>query len=174
MYMRWLLAALCLSFATLASAAFTETRTIRPLDGPLIDKVLVLKTQRQLQLMSRGEAVKTYRISLGKQPRGAKEREGDKRTPEGFYWLDWRKVSDRYNLAIHVSYPNTHDAARARREGVEPGGMIMIHGTPMDENYPEWYFSSLDWTEGCIAMKNADMSEVWSLVKDGTMIEIRP
>ena len=66
------------------------------------------------------------------------------------------------------------DAAKARAKGVPPGGMIMIHGTPIDEEYPEWYFSTLDWTEGCIAMKNADMREVWNLVKDGTLIEIRP
>ena len=98
--------------------------------------MLVLKSQRRLELISNGEPLKTYRISLGKKPVGAKEREGDKRTPEGFYWLDWRKISDRYNLAIHVSYPNVTDAAKARREGVPPGGMIMIHGTPDTEENP--------------------------------------
>jgi murein L,D-transpeptidase YafK len=75
---------------------------------------------------------------------------------------------------MHISYPNVSDSARARREGVKPGSMIMIHGTPIDEEYPEWYFHTLDWTNGCIAMKNTDMREVWDLVKDGTMIEIRP
>ncbi|MNH42348.1 L,D-transpeptidase catalytic domain [compost metagenome] len=75
---------------------------------------------------------------------------------------------------MHVSYPNIRDSARARREGVEPGGMIMIHGTPLDEEYPEEFFHTLDWTEGCIAMTNRDMREVWDLVPDGTMIEIRP
>jgi murein L,D-transpeptidase YafK len=75
---------------------------------------------------------------------------------------------------MHISYPNIRDAARARREGVEPGGMIMLHGTPVDEHYPEWYFHSLDWTDGCIALSNADMREVWELVSDGTLIEIRP
>lgn len=184
--MRWLLAVFCLCVATASQAAFTETIIRKPLAAPdapprsqpsaqpLVDKVLVIKSERRLQLISRGEPLKTYRISLGKQPRGAKEREGDKRTPEGFYWLDWRKASDRYNLAMHISYPNISDAARARREGVAPGGMIMIHGTPIDEQYPEWYFHTLDWTEGCIAMRNVDMQEVWSLVKDGTLIEIRP
>jgi len=185
--MRCLLAVFCLCFASLSQAAFTVTVQSKPVDeivtpAPVskqlgvdpIDKVLVVKSTRQLQLMSRGEPLKTYRISLGKQPRGAKEREGDKRTPEGFYWLDWRKVSDRFNLAMHVSYPNVSDAARARRDGVPPGSMIMIHGTPLNEEYPEWYFATLDWTDGCIAMKNDDMREVWSLVKDGTMIEIRP
>ena len=189
--MRWLLAIFCLCYASLSSAAFTQTIEKRPVDSsfkktieqrpalpagtaPLVDKVLVLKSVRQLQLLSRGEALKTYRVSLGKRPLGTKEREGDKRTPEGFYWLDWRKVSDRFNLAMHVSYPNISDAARARRDGVDPGGMIMIHGTPLNDEYPEWYFSTLDWTDGCIAMKNSDMQEVWAMVKDGTMIEIRP
>ncbi|MDR2307266.1 MAG: L,D-transpeptidase family protein [Paucimonas sp.] len=180
--MRWLLALFCLSVASVSQAAFTETiirktpsasQVVVP-QGPQIDKVLVLKSERRLQLISRGQPLKTYRISLGKQPKGAKEREGDKKTPEGLYSLDWRKVSDRYNLAMHISYPNITDAAKARREGVDAGSMIMIHGTPLNEEYPEWYFHTLDWTEGCIAMRNADMREVWSMVKDGTVIEIRP
>ncbi|WP_421022049.1 L,D-transpeptidase family protein, partial [Klebsiella pneumoniae] len=77
------------------------------------DKVLVIKSERRLQLISRGEPLKTYRISLGKQPKGPKQREGDKKTPEGLYWLDWRKQSDRFNLAMHINYPNGNDAARA-------------------------------------------------------------
>ncbi|WP_437883604.1 L,D-transpeptidase family protein [Pseudomonas sp. LRF_L74] len=167
--MRWLLAVLCFCFVSLTHASTTVT-----LQGQTVDKVLVLKTEHKLHLMARGEVLKSYRISLGKQPRGTKLREGDSRTPEGYYWIDWRKTSDRYNLAMHVSYPNARDLANARREGFKPGGMIMIHGTPQDEEYPEWYFNTLDWTEGCIAMKNDDMREVWSLVRDGTLIEIRP
>ena len=88
--------------------------------------------------------------------------------------MDWRKTSDRFNLSMHISYPNISDSARARREGVEPGGMIMIHGTPDTEDNPENLFHTLDWTDGCIAMRNMDMREVWGLVPDGTMIEIRP
>ena len=186
--MRWLLAFFCLAVTSVSQAAYTETIIRKPIDknaAPLaspaevrpsnrIDKVLVIKSQRRLELISNGAPLKTYRISLGKKPVGAKEREGDKRTPEGFYWLDWRKVSDRYNLAIHVSYPNISDSARARRDGVPPGGMIMIHGTPLGGEYPEEVFHTLDWTEGCIAMRNTDMREVWNLVQDGTMIEIRP
>ncbi|MFJ3484912.1 murein L,D-transpeptidase family protein [Pseudomonas sp. NPDC090202] len=187
--MRWLLVALCLSFAPLSQAAFTQTIVPKGseqkfVDGKVvdtgdiadhaIDKVLVLKSARQLQLISHGEPLKTYRISLGKYPKGPKLQEGDQRTPEGFYWLDWRKTSDAFNLSMHISYPNISDSARARREGVNPGSMIMIHGTPINEEYPEWYFHTLDWTNGCIAMRNGDMREVWELVKDGTMIEIRP
>ena len=167
--MRWLLALLCLSVMAVSQASPVGT-----LDGKIIEKVLVLKSAHQLQLINDGKPLKTYRISLGKKPKGPKLMEGDKRTPEGFYWLDWRKTSDRFNLAMHISYPNITDAARARREGVPPGGMIMIHGTPDSEEYPEDYFHTLDWTDGCIAMRNVDMREVWGLVKDGTMIEIRP
>ncbi|MFF7706937.1 L,D-transpeptidase family protein [Pseudomonas sp. NPDC007930] len=181
-----------LAAAPAAEAAFTTTIITRPVapgapapapaqavplpnaSGRLIDKIVVVKSSRELQLMSGGVMMKAYRVSLGKQPRGAKEREGDRRTPEGFYWVDWRKVSDKFNLAMHISYPNVADAARARRDGVNPGSMIMIHGTPIDEDYPEWYFASLDWTDGCIALKNDDMREIWGLVKDGTLVEIRP
>ena len=142
--------------------------------GKRVDKVLVVKSERKLHLMERGEILKSYRISLGKQPKGTKVREGDSRTPEGFYWIDWRKTSDKYNLSMHISYPNARDLDNARKQGVSPGSMIMIHGTPLDDEYPEWYFHTLDWTEGCVAMKNTDMREVWNLVKDGTLIEIRP
>jgi len=167
--MRWLLALFCLSFITVSQASAVET-----LNGKVIEKVLVLKSAHQLQLIMDGKPVKTYRISLGKNPRGPKLMEGDKRTPEGFYWIDWRKTSNNFNLAMHISYPNITDSARARREGVAPGGMIMIHGTPDTEDTPEDLFHTLDWTDGCVAMRNRDMREVWNLVPDGTMIEIRP
>lgn len=167
--MRWLFA-----FLLLACVLPVHANSTASLEGRAIDKVLVVKSERRLHLVSRGETLKSYRVSLGKEPRGPKQREGDRRTPEGFYWIDWRKVSDKYNLSMHISYPNARDLARAHAEGVPPGGMIMLHGTPIDEEYPEWYFHTLDWTEGCIALKNDDMRELWRLVKDGTLIEIRP
>ena len=166
---RCLLAVLFLCVATCANANASPT-----LDGKPVDKVLVLKSERKLQLLHRGQVLKSYRISLGKQPKGPKFREGDNRTPEGFYWIDWRKTSENYNLSLHVSYPNAQDRAAATAKGLAPGGMIMVHGTPVSEEYPEWYFHTLDWTNGCIAMKNGDMREVWGLVRDGTLIEIRP
>lgn len=167
--MYWLTAFCCLFFSTLCLASTTTT-----LDGRTIDKVLVIKSINKLELLSKGETIKSYRVSLGKFPKGPKFREGDQRTPEGFYWIDWRKTSDKFNLSMHISYPNAQDLARAKAAGVPPGSMIMIHGTPIDEEYPEWYFSSLNWTNGCIALTNADMREIWTLVKDGTLIEIRP
>ncbi|ARU87685.1 murein L,D-transpeptidase family protein [Pseudomonas sp. M30-35] len=173
--MRWLLALICFSFV---ANVFANTPVPPPLQksnqAQRIDKVLILKSERKLQLISKGQPFKSYRVSLGKKPKGHKQFEGDQRTPEGIYWIDWRKTSDNYQLSMHISYPNARDQATARSKGLSPGGMIMIHGTPIDEEYPEWYFSTLDWTNGCIAMKNTDMREIWSLVKDGTLIEIRP
>jgi len=188
--MRWLLAALCLSFAVTCQAAVVMTINGKPVDkeqvlkppqasqrtsaSKSVDKILVIKSARRLELISDGKVIRSYRISLGKQPKGPKLQEGDKRTPEGLYWVDWRKRSDKFNLAMHINYPNISDAAKARREGVNPGSMIMIHGTPDSEDNPEELFHTLDWTDGCIAMKNHEMREVWNLVKDGTMVEIRP
>ena len=167
--MRWLFVFLCLLFSNLSYATATPT-----LSGSSVDKLLVIKSERRLLLMRGTDVLKSYRISLGRSPKGAKQVEGDKRTPEGFYWIDWRKTSDKYNLAMHISYPNQQDQDNARKLGKAPGGMIMIHGTPIDEEFPEWYFHTLDWTSGCIALRNDDMREVWQLVKDGTLIEIRP
>lgn len=166
--MRWLTLLCCLLFASLSHATAAPT-----LDGRAVDKVLVVKSERQLHLISRGEVLRSYRVSLGKKP-GPKRYEGDQRTPEGFYWIDWRQPSDKYNLSLHISYPNERDRRHAEKKGISPGNMIMIHGTPVDEEYPEWFFHTLDWTEGCIALKNDDMREVWNLVRDGTLIEIRP
>ena len=139
-----------------------------------VDKVLIEKSKRKLYLMSGNNIIKAYPISLGKNPVGPKLQEGDKRTPEGFYWIDWRKQSSKFNLAIHLSYPNVRDVANAKKRGVKPGSMIMIHGTPIDKEYPEWYFRGLNWTDGCIAMMNWDIKEMWGLVKDGTLVEIKP
>ena len=140
---------------------------------PQIDKVLVVKSECTLHLQHRGETVKTYRVSLGKQT-GPKLYEGDQRTPEGMYWINWRRHSNNFNLSMHISYPNTSDLQRSEGLGRSPGNMIMLHGTPIDGEYPEWFFHTLDWTDGCIALKNDDMQEVWDLVKDGTLIEIKP
>lgn len=165
--MRWLFVLLCLTLST-------STLSIRACLSSALACRLVLKSERQLQLIERGRVIKQYRVSLGKQPVGRKLREGDLRTPEGFYWIDWRRHSEKYNLSMHISYPNAADLARAKAAGVKPGGMIMLHGTPLDEEYPEWFFHTLDWTEGCIALKNDDMRELWKYVRDGTLIEIRP
>lgn len=162
------------SFSIVSQAAVDNKSTAMATAKPRIDKVLIEKSKRKLYLMSGNTVIKTYAVSLGKNPKGHKLQEGDKRTPEGFYWIDWRKQSSKFNLAIHLSYPNARDIASAKKRGVKPGGMIMIHGTPIDDEYPEWYFKGLNWTDGCIAMMNWDIKELWGLVKDGTLVEIRP
>ncbi len=141
---------------------------------PVIDKLLVHKHERRLEVISNGEVIHTYRVALGEQPVGHKQEVGDNRTPEGFYSIDWRHKSPDYNLSMHLDYPNLKDQTSAYERGVDPGGMIMIHGTPIDEEYPEWYFEGLDWTNGCIALTNPEMRELWDLVPDGTLVEIRP
>lgn len=141
---------------------------------PAVDHLLVHKQERRLEVISNGEAIRHYRIALGRQPVGHKQHQGDNRTPEGIYHIDWRHRSPNFNLSLHLDYPNLKDRAEAWKRGVDPGGMIMIHGTPVDEEIPEWFFQGLDWTNGCIALDNASMQELWDLVPDGTRVEIRP
>ena len=143
----------------------------------MADKVIVKKSTRMLYLSSNGSIFKRYHISLGISPEGAKEIEGDMKTPEGLYVLDWRQKSKMYNRSIHISYPNEADKARAKEIGYPAGGMIMIHGTPNDWGLSpigDWMPMLLDWTEGCIALSNEDMEEVWNLTQNGTPIFILP
>ncbi len=144
------------------------------LAAPEIDQLLVHKHERRLDVISGGEVIRSFRIALGREPVGHKQQVGDNRTPEGIYTIDWRHRSPQYNLSMHLDYPNLKDLAAAYERGMDPGGMIMIHGTPIDEEYPEWFFEGLDWTNGCIALRNTDMRELWEMVPDGTLVEIRP
>ncbi|MEA3641932.1 MAG: L,D-transpeptidase family protein [Lamprobacter sp.] len=149
---------------------------VRPSAPLLADEVLVKKGQRRLYLMRDGKPFRTYRISLGFAPEGHKEREGDGRTPEGRYLLDWRNANSRFTKAINISYPNAQDRARAAARGDRPGGAIMIHGEPRRRVDPA--LADLvryeDWTEGCVAVSNLAIEEIWRYTLDGTPIEIRP
>jgi len=139
------------------------------------DYVVVKKTERKLYLYRGDELLKTYRISLGKQPDGHKTREGDSRTPEGIYTLDWRNPNSRFYRSIHISYPSKTDNRNARERGDSPGGAIMIHGQPSSwVEKTKLLFKGDDWTEGCIAVQNHEMDEIWEAVEDGTTIEIIP
>ena len=121
-------------------------------------------------LLLRGESVvRSYRVSLGREPAGHKQREGDGRTPEGRYTIDRRNPKSAYHLSLHISYPSQADRERARAAGVDPGGDIMIHGQPNGGAPREG-----DWTQGCIAVTDAEMDEIWSLVPDGAAVEILP
>ena len=118
--------------------------------------------------------LREFDISLGLVPNGPKQREGDFRTPEGKYVLDARNANSDFFLSIHVSYPDERDRARARAQGVDPGGQIMIHGLPNGRSWMGKEHIKKDWTEGCIAVTNEEIQEIWQLVDDGTPIEIKP
>jgi murein L,D-transpeptidase YafK len=141
---------------------------------PKADKVLIQKSARQLTLLRNGKPFRSYHVSLGSHPEGAKDREGDGRTPEGLYTIDSRNAYSKYHLALHVSYPNAADRARARKLRVSPGGEIMIHGTPNRWRGLRLVFQHTDWTKGCIAVSDSDIEEIWKFVANGTVVEIRP
>ena len=138
------------------------------------DRIVIQKSARQLTLMRNGKPFRSYLVSLGSNPTGAKEREGDGRTPEGLYTIDSRNGSSKYHLALHVSYPNAAERLRARRKHVSPGGEIMIHGIPNRWKGRRFVFPHTDWTAGCIAVSDAEIEEIWKLVPNGTSVEIRP
>lgn len=141
-----------------------------------VDLVRVDKSERSLSLLSHGQVLHRFAIRLGGTPTGHKQREGDRRTPEGRYILDFKKPDSAFYRAIHVSYPNRQDVANARRLGVAPGGAIMIHGQPngLQLAADSTTIIPYDWTDGCIALSNADMTTVWDLVRVPTPIQIDP
>lgn len=138
------------------------------------DAIVVRKSERSLLLMRDGAVISQYRVSLGLEPNGPKLREGDFRTPEGRYRLIRRNARSDFFLSIQISYPNGRDVARARLLGAAPGGQIMIHGAPNWPKYPPEYYAQRDWTDGCIAVSNSDMVEIWLLTGQDTPIEILP
>jgi murein L,D-transpeptidase YafK len=142
--------------------------------GAVADRVIVAKGRRQLLLMKEGSVLKRYAVSLGREPEGAKRFEGDRRTPEGSYTIDGRNAGSRYHLALHVSYPNAADVARAAAAGRSAGGDIMIHGLPNGRGWLGPLHRLRDWTTGCIAVTDAEIEELWRAVPDGTPMEIRP
>jgi len=139
-----------------------------------ITQVLVRKSERRLYLLAGEEVVRSYRISLGDNPEGHKLYEGDERTPEGDYILDWRNPHSDFYKSIHISYPNPRDRELAEAWGLDPGSNIMIHGLPNDAGELAFAYEGLDWTDGCIAVSNEAMDEIWQLVPDGTPIRILP
>jgi murein L,D-transpeptidase YafK len=139
------------------------------------DMVVVHKERRLLELKRDGRTIRSFRIALGSDPVGPKRMEGDGRTPEGVYTLDWRNEQSSFYRSMHVSYPQPWDYERAVRWGVSPGDLIMIHGLPNDAAGPAAAsHPTVDWTNGCIAVTNEEMDEIWDRVQDGTPIIIYP
>ncbi len=142
--------------------------------GMTADRLEIDKSARRLVVFADGRAVKTYRISLGRVAKGAKEREGDGRTPEGHYVIDYRKANSDYHKALHISYPASGDRQRAKDLGVSPGGAIMIHGLPNGFGWIGRFHRIYDWTEGCVAVTDTEIDELWRAVPVGTPVVIEP
>jgi len=141
---------------------------------PTVDGIVVAKADRTMTLMRNGKIFKTYKVALSREPVGPKEREGDHRVPEGLYTIDSKNAHSRFHLALHISYPNVADRARAGRLGVKPGGNIEIHGLGNTYGWAGSLHRQIDWTDGCIAVTNSEIEEIWNIVPVGTPLEIRP
>jgi murein L,D-transpeptidase YafK len=154
----------------LSSLCWSNAQTSKP--AVKVDRIVVVKSTRTLTLMSDGKVLKTYKVALSREPVGAKERAGDHKVPEGEYVVDSKVPHSRFYLGLHISYPNAADRERARKLGVKPGGNIEIHG--LDSKYA-WVGSLqryVDWTDGCIAVTNPEIEEIYKLVAVGTLVEI--
>jgi murein L,D-transpeptidase YafK len=139
-----------------------------------VDLVVVNKSQSRLSIIRDGKTIKSYLIAMGDAPNGHKLKEGDQRTPQGRYFLDYKKSDSAFYKSIHISYPNEEDKLRADALGISPGGMIMIHGeNPRSTLSPE-EAQKYNWTNGCIAVTNKEMDELWRMIEPGTPIEIWP
>ena len=146
----------------------------RAIRGLVADGILVDKSRKLLHLMSEGEVIRTFHVALGRKS-GKKRQEGDQKTPEGLYSIGYKNSESSYHLSLQISYPNKSDIDWARKNGVSPGGSIMLHGLPNEK----WKWGFLghprtNWTAGCIAVTNSEIEEIWSLVRTGTIIEICP
>jgi murein L,D-transpeptidase YafK len=170
----FLLFFLVLCVAALAVAAFARLN-VNPLPHDAVaDRVVVEKSSRRLTLLKNGITLKTYRVALGRAPVGAKEYEGDQRTPEGIYSIDFHKPDSDYHLALHVSYPEQRDIDRAAAQGLSAGSDIMIHGLPNGRGWIGRFHRRKDWTAGCVAVTDFEIEEIYRAVPDGTPIELRP
>ena len=160
--------------AALNTAHIQQIRTNTP-----IDSIQVYKGQRYLELKHQDQIIRRYPIRLGFAPLGHKVQEGDGKTPEGSYVIDWRNPKSAFYKSLHISYPNTADQQKAQQLDVSAGGDIMIHGSATSlqmKTIPQLrtYFPQKDWTWGCIAVRNIDMDEIWQLVNNHTAIHIHP
>jgi len=159
-----------------AAAAFIHAQ--KPSDkipeATTIDRIVVEKAARKLSVFRGGRMLKTYAIALGANPTGHKQEEGDMKTPEGLYTIDYRNPNSDFHLSLHVSYPSAEDTSRAAERGASAGCDIMIHGLPNGQGSNADAYRGQDWTAGCIAVTDQEIEELWRITPDGTPIEIRP
>jgi len=163
---------ICVVAVGIAAAAYLNVDPL-PRDA-VADRVLVEKSARRLTLLRNGKTLKTYSVALGRLPTGPKEFEGDQRTPEGVYLIDFHKPDSDYHLALHISYPEQPDIDRASVSGLPAGSDIMIHGLPNGRGWIGRFHRRSDWTVGCIAVADFEIEEIYRAVPDGTPIELRP
>jgi murein L,D-transpeptidase YafK len=140
----------------------------------IADRIVVMKSARTMTLESNGHALKTYKVALGGEPIGAKERQGDHKTPEGEYVVDAKNAQSQFYLALHISYPNAVDRARARKLGASPGGDVEIHGLGKKFGWIGARHRLSDWTDGCVAVTNEEIEEIFKMVPVGTRVELKP
>jgi murein L,D-transpeptidase YafK len=158
--------------SALALFVFALAAHTSAIDGPQADKILIVKSTRTMTLFHGGKVLKTYKVALGGAPVGPKRIQGDHKTPEGNYIIDARNEHSQFHRALHISYPSAADRARARKLGASAGGDIMIHGLP--NGYSDARYTRTDWTDGCVAVTNAEIEEIWRLVPVGARVEILP
>lgn len=145
-----------------------------PAAKPIADRILIVKSTRTMTLYSGNKVLRTYKVALGTVPVGPKRVEGDHKTPEGIYTIDAKNPQSQFHLSLHISYPDATDRERAHKLGARPGSAIMIHGLPAGYAYLGALHRRVDWTDGCVAVTNAEIEEIWKLVPVGTRVEIRP
>jgi murein L,D-transpeptidase YafK len=164
--------ALLWSSVAFCCAATAQAETAAS-DKQQADHIIIIKSQHLMTLMADGKPIESYKVALGKSA-GRKERQGDHKTPEGKYVIDQKNAQSRFHLALHISYPNAADRKRAGDAGIDPGGAIMIHGVENEFALLGILQHDVDWTDGCIAVTNPEIEEVWRLVPVGTTVEIKP
>jgi murein L,D-transpeptidase YafK len=168
----------CFSIKTLSTFVIVALFLTLPVQNSMgvqkADAVLVVKSDKRLYLMNKGEKFASFRVTFGDNPKGQKQMRGDERTPEGHYVLDYKNPNSKFHKSIHISYPNAKDREVARLLGVDPGGDIMIHGQTNGWGWASPIVQFFPWTDGCIALTNTNMDRVWEAVTPGTPIEIRP
>ena len=174
--MRYVVRVILCLVAAAATAAFIHAQ--KPSDkisaGTTIDRIVVEKAARKLSVFRNGRMLKTYTVALGANPTGHKQEEGDMKTPEGLYTIDYRNPNSVFHLSLHVSYPSAEDTSRAAERGASAGCDIMIHGLPNGQGSNPDAYRGQDWTAGCIAVTDQEIEELWRITPDGTPIEIRP
>jgi murein L,D-transpeptidase YafK len=172
----WVFASLALAPRLFASPTSHGQSTPTQADASpqVVDRIVVTKSTRTMTLESKGRALKTYKVALGGQPIGPKQQQGDHRTPEGEYTVDAKNSHSQFYMALHLSYPSGPDRTRARALGVSPGGDVEIHGLGKAYGWIGARHRLVDWTDGCVAVTNEEIEEIFKIVPVGTAVEIKP